>query len=194
MTSIKRIGRDSALALLVSTGLSSAALAQGTGAVITYGPAGSADVPTLGGSALIALAILLAVIAVRFMREGRASTRFMSMLVAASALAVGVGGISLVSDTFAGPVSIELTNEDGGEISVPVGLSEVFNATATQQVLKKIEPSPGCVISDAGNGGTAGLTVLNGGLNGGGSFVGNCVVSTSLAPADTCSIFVSCDT
>jgi len=188
MTFINRTGLKTLLALLASSALASTAQAQAIGATLTYGPAGSAGVPTLGGSALIALAVLLAVVAVRFLRERRASARLMSLLLLACSLAVGIGGISVVSDSFAS-IPLEMTNADGGVINVPEGRSDILNGTDKDQVIKQIVLESGCAIVDDRNGGTS----MNGGLNGGGSFVGACAVSTALAPADYCSIFIDCD-
>ncbi len=121
----------------------------------------------------------------------------MAVATTASALALGVGGIGMITDAYADYViqMVVLEDGNGGEVQVPEGPSEVINGTDQTQNLLSINADPGCFIGDISNGGINGG--INGGLNGGGegNYVGECSddPSTTLEPGDFCSIFIFCD-
>ena len=158
------------------------------GAVITYGPIGSA-VPTISGGMLIALAVLLMLVAFRLLKDRPASgTNLVIAITAITALATGAGGIKLVADAHAVSPVLEMTDPAGNTpLFVPQGGPwQVFNITDVPLQIKQIQYSPGC-----------GDQPLNGAqvqaLNGGSS-VGTCSTSTTLAPqsAEYCEITVYC--
>lgn len=153
----------------------------GVGA-ITHAPFSTA-VPGLSGLALIVLALLLAVVAVRFLRGKSAGAN--PLLVGATlvtALAVGGSGIKLVSDANAVIVdSINMELSSGGTVIVPFpGYWQINNVTGIQQKLTSIEVDPGCFISEV-NGGNAG------------SDLGNCEVGLNMGDDDYCYINVYCE-
>lgn len=173
-----------ALLTLASIGFSSTASAGGAGS-ITYGP-GSLEIPTLGGSALIALALLLAVIAFRVLRtQQHSGVNLVVALTAATALASGVGGINLISDAKARP-SQEMEDIGGGDVELFPGLNQIFNGTEASQKILSIDLHPDCFIDDFDNGG--GPRALNGGG------VGQCddSPSTDVPPGSYCELPIAC--
>ena len=185
----------SSLVTLATAGFTSSVFAQAT---ITYGPSGSSAVPTLGGTALIALSVLMLVVAVRVLKgQKHAGANLVAVITTASALALGVGGIGMVTDAYADMIQVvKLVDANGGEIQAPEGPSMVVNSTEQTQNLIAINADPGCFIGDIANGGIDGG--INGGMNGGGegNYVGECSdsPSTTLEPGDFCDIFVFCET
>jgi len=180
------------LAVLGLGSFASLAAAGIPGAIITYGPvsAASASIPTISGSLLIALAVLLMLVAFRLLKDRpHAGSKLVIAVAAITALATGAGGIKLVADAHAGaPSQFPMTNEDGGTLTLPPGGPfQVFNNTNVTQEIKKIENN--CL-----NGGSNGGQPLVQTLNGGQTSKGTCQVSTRLAPAtEYCEITVGCD-
>lgn len=187
----KLLGLASLLALLIAGGFHSSAFAQPP-IVIVYGP-GGLSIPTLSGVALIALAVCLALLAMRILRgQHRSGANLVVAAMAASAIAAGTGGIDLVAKTWALALT-DMTVNEGGEINLPgPGAYTIRNLTDNTQNILDISVPPDCSIGPAFNGGAPG----NGGMNGGGGdYQGQCSASpsTSLAPTDYCDIYVSCD-
>lgn len=185
-----------ALLTLVSIGFSTSASAGGAGTII-YGPGSSLGIPTLGGSALIALALLLAIIAFRVLRtQQHSGVNLVVALTAATALASGIGGINLISDAKASP-SQEMEDIEGGDIELFAGLNQIFNGTEASQKILSIDLNPGCFIDDMDNGGIVNGGITNGGIvrpaaNGGG--VGQCDDSpgTDVPPGSYCDLPIAC--
>jgi hypothetical protein len=191
------------LLALAGTGLSTNVFAGSSVGSIVYG-SGAAAVPTLGGSALIVLAMLLAVIAFRILRtQQHRGVNLVVALTAIAAVGSGVGGIRLVSEANALiPVGIvNMTSESGGTVPLVPGPNEVNNATSVPLRILEINLEKGCSIDNRGNGGNGGIGV-NGGIgdpveaqaNGGGNFIGFCDddPSTTVPPGDFCGIVISC--
>ena len=99
--------------------------------VVVYGAVASTAVPTLGGSALIVLAILLAVVAFRIMRmQQHKGVNLVVVLTAVTALASGVGGVDLVSEANALPGGVvDMSSAGGGSVQLIFGFNEVTNTT-----------------------------------------------------------------
>lgn len=152
-------------------------LAGNGGGTIGHSPLG-APVPGLGGVGLIALALLLAVVAVRFLRTNPSGAN--PLLVGAmmvTALAVGGSGIKLVNDAYAAPPQLEMSEATGGEIRINgEGLWEIVNATGSVQQITDIDLDEGCYISEFN----------------GGSSLGDCEVGLNLEDEDSCYIDISC--
>jgi len=172
------------------------------GAIIIYGPVGSAAaIPTISGSLLIALAVLLMLVAFRLLKDRpHAGTKLVIAVAAIAALATGAGGIKLVADAHAVVLELNMQDDDGGTLFVQGNGSsyKVFNRTSVTQEIKNIENN--CLIANGGDNGGG-----NGGFNGGevqptvqalngGQSVGACSVGTTLAP-DTqyCDISINCN-
>ncbi len=177
------------LAVLGLGSFASLAAAGTTGAIITYGPVGAAaSIPTISGSLLIALAVLLMLVAFRLLKDRpHAGTKLVIAVAAITALATGAGGIRLVADAHATIQDQFMTNEDGGILRVPSGGSfRVFNSTGVTQEIKKIENN---CLNGGFNGAGARVEALNGG-----SSKGTCEVATTLAPnTEYCEITVFCE-
>lgn len=186
-----------AFKLLAAIGLGSfASLAAAgipvSGAVITYGPVGAASIPTISGSLLIALAVLLMLVAFRLLKDRpHSGTKLVIAVAATAALATGAGGIKLVADAQAIDPVLQMTDPSGNTpLFVPQGGPwQVLNATGVPLQIRTIQYSPGC--SDQPpplNGAQA--QAFNGGS------VGTCSTSTTLAPqsAEYCEITVYCNT
>jgi hypothetical protein len=175
------------LTVLAGLGLSSNVFAGGSSVgSIVYGSGGSA-VPTLGGSALIVLAILLAVIAFRIMRtQQHKGVNLVVALTAITAIASGVGGVHLVSEANAAPggVVVDLSSAGGGTVQVFLGLNYVVNRTNVPLQILDITIAPGCAIGP-------GADTANGGAS-----VGECGdnPSTTVPPEGFfCTLIVTCD-
>jgi hypothetical protein len=178
------------LAALGLGSFASLAAAGSPGAIITYGPVGSA-VPTISGGMLIALAVLLMLVAFRLLKDRPASgTNLVIAITAITALATGAGGIKLVADAHAVSPVLEMTDPAGNTpLYVPQGGPwQVFNITNVPLQIKQIQYSPGCSDQPPLNG------ALPQAFNGGS--VGTCSTSTTLAPksAEYCEITVYCNT
>lgn len=205
MTTITRKLISPVIALSVF-GMSSNVFAGGAGVgSIVYGSGTSTPVPTLGGSALIVLALLLAVVAFRILRtQQHKGVNLVVALTAVTALASGVGGVRLVSDAHAIiPVaSVDMDSESGGTAALFPGINEVTNVTNVPLSILKITVASGCSIDDirpngGGNGGNGGIGVdaIEAQANGGGNFVGNCDdnPSTTVPAGDFCGLIITCD-
>lgn len=181
---------------LAGIGLSSNVLAGSSVGSIVYG-SGASAVPTLGGTTLIVLAILLAVIAFRILRSQQHSgVNLVVALTAIAAVASGAGGIRLMSDANAVAVGVvNMTSESGGSVQLFPGANEVTNVTSVPLTILEIQLVNGCVIADRVNGG-AGDAVDIQANGGGGTFVGYCDddPSTTVPPGDFCGIVITCDT
>lgn len=173
------------LGILVSEAASSQ-----TGGTVTYGPS-STPVPALSGSLLIVLAVVMAVVAVRLLKS-RPDGRLNSWVVAlgAAVLVSTLGGVKLISDSYAGPSIEELTNASGGQVTVGEGTTRIVNTSLVPLQILSLSPTPDCAFNDNVNGGGGGESA-NGG---GGTFKGTCSdsPSTALESADYCDVFVSC--
>jgi len=164
---------------------------------VSHSPLSSVSVPMLGGTGLVVLSALLAVVSLRFMKNRRlGGGHFLVLATLTGALAAGGSGIKLISDAQAGlgGEQVSLTREGGGTVTIlNQGYSVVFNGTGVTQKLTDISTAPGCVIGPI-NGGSngGGAQVTNGG-----SFQGTCSdgsegPATVLENLDTCEVLICC--
>lgn len=187
--SVKTFYRGSAAAVAVM--FSSGALAGGgTAGSLVYGP-GSNAVPTLGGTALVALALLLAVVAFRVLRSEQ--YRGMNLVVAATmatAIAAAGGGVKLISDAQARPDQ-SMDSAKGGSAPLFDGLNRIDNTSGVTQFVMNIDLDPDCRISGGNGGDNGGAITL---FNGGGDDVGECSdsPSTEVPEGSSCSLNISC--
>lgn len=160
------------------------------GAVITYGPQSvAAAVPTISGSLLIMLALLLMLVAVRLLKDRtHTGANLVIAIIATTALATGAGGIKLVADAHAIALEAQMTNPEGGTLNIPAGSSRVVNVTEVPQQITNIQYTAGCSNQPPVNT-TAQVIALADG-----SSVGTCATSTTLAAqsAEYCDIEVFC--
>ena len=183
---------------LAGFGLSSKVFAGASVGSIVYGTGDSTAVPTLGGSALIVLAVLLAVVAFRILRtQQHKGVNLVVALTAITAIAAGAGGIRLVSDAQAVTVGVvNMTSEAGGSVQLSEGLNEVTNTTNVPLKILDISLVGGCFILvpvfDENGVAREPIAAL---ANGGGQFVGFCEddPSTTVPPAGFCEISVFCE-
>lgn len=156
-----------------------AAAQPSSGAVITYGPLiAAAAIPTIGGGLLIVLAALLLLTAFRLLKgRPHSGAHLVIAFAAMAALVTGAGGVKLMADAHAAIAAAQMTDPNGGTLSIPSGASQVVNATAVPLQIKNIQYAAGCTGS-LPSGSPAGL----------------CSDSTTLAPhsAQACEIEVSC--
>jgi len=160
----------------------------GSAATITYGP-GATSVPTMGGTMLIALAVLLALVAFRLLKDRAHSGSSMVIAIAAvTALASGAGGVKLIADAHANSNVLEMDSESGGVISIPEpGSWVISNPTDVDQSINKIDYAPGC--------GPGMVMISEPAVTNGAVPVASCSTSTTLAGggSETCEIAVSCE-
>ena len=142
--------------------------------------------PTLGGSALIVLAILLAVIAFRIMRtQEHKGVNMVVTLIAVTALVSGVGGVNLVSNVWAPPSG--MTDPEGGEVRLNPVPNNVPNMTGVpQKVLNVVANDPDCSI-----GGEYSVEELAAPGNGGGGEL-MCAQNPTVPPNESCTVFLAC--
>ena len=111
--------------------LSPMALAMPT---LNYGPFSASAVPTLSGTMLIILSLLLMTVAFRLKKKNRqATSKFFISLIGVAALISGTNGIKLVSDAtaFAPTPDIVLSNQSGGSVHfVNNQINQFKNTTA----------------------------------------------------------------
>lgn len=123
-----------------------------SGAVVTYGPVIAATaVPTISGSLLIALAALLMLTAKRLIKDRpQSSTNLVVAVVVTFSFASGAGGIKLMADAYAAIPAVQMTDDSGGTLDIPPGVSQVVNATQLPQIFKSIQFSPSCTQRNGG--------------------------------------------
>ncbi|MCB1865554.1 MAG: midcut-by-XrtH protein [Chromatiales bacterium] len=159
----------------------------GNGGMIVHVPYAQ-QVPTVGGFALVALALLLATLAFRLVRRpGTGGSRFLMLAITIGAVATGGSGIKLIGDAAATISDLEMTSASGGTVIVPdfETCYPVNNVSGTTQRIINIEAYPGWALGPCDANG--------GGHSNGGSFVGTCSDSpgTVLKPGQHCEIYAS---
>lgn len=124
------------------------ALAQINPGSITFTPASAAAtaVPTLGGTLLVLLALLLGVIAVRSVRHQRSSgtASVFAGALALGALASGVSGVALIQDVHAG-VGVSIQDEAGETFEVPCGTGLYQNDSGVSMQVTELVAPTGCI-------------------------------------------------
>jgi len=99
-------------------------------------PVAATPVPTLSGMMLIVLALLLAAVAYRILRqkENNASRMMVLSLLTVGALASGLGGVTLINDAYASipgpnPTVVDLTDPNGNTVGIHSGTKSYINKT-----------------------------------------------------------------
>lgn len=170
----------SSIVPLLLTLLPVAALAQ-QGGSLTHRPFQATSVPTLGTLALVAMALMLAVIAVRLLRSKQGSHMVVA-LVGASLVLFAAGGAQLFGLAYAVAPEATMENRNGGTIDVYCFGGMVENATGVAQQITAID-CPDLPI----NGGFAGTSPVdvNGTTNLGAR---PCAVGLVLADSEQCQL------
>lgn len=140
---------------LVALGHAATASAGGTTATVSYAPLsdGPMAIPTLGGTALMALALLLAVMVWRFRHTGLLRNNpLMGVALGVAILASGIGGGHLVyAANFGVAPVISLVSASGGSVNLStVGTSCILNVTDSEQTITSISTAGGYVIDTEG--------------------------------------------
>ncbi len=188
------------LAALVAGNAASA----GVPGSITYGPLSATAVPTLGGFALILLAVLMLLVVARLLRDRQLNgTQFMLAALVTGAIASGASGIKLVSEAYADwvPNAIALDNPAGGTLALGPDLNCVTNSTGVAQQILDIQLA-GLIANNGGapvnggmmNGGAVSYDCPDGSMTNAGTIpVPECsdAPPTVLQPDDTCAVFNS---
>ena len=135
MENLKKLASKFSLIAIISLFATSSAFA-GT-PVIVFGPV--TNVPTLSGSMLIVLSLLLMVVAVRVTRNKHKNTgKFFITLIGASALLAGAGGVKLISEVNAS-VAPSITMPQGESLPIFLSsLNEYLNNSGVTQQVKSI--------------------------------------------------------
>ncbi|MEQ8516072.1 MAG: midcut-by-XrtH protein [Chromatocurvus sp.] len=165
---------------------------------VTYSPFAS-SIPTLGTAMLLLLALFLAMLAVRMLRDGPSNgNRVAGVALAVGLLALVAGGVGVVNGVRAvnggGPVIANtlFDEQGGGTVTLEPPQSnfraQVANDTAVQQQITAINAGS-CSLSPLLDAGLFfGPPLPDGAQN-----VGDCEVGLVLPPADYCSIeFFAC--
>jgi len=168
---ISRIATASALFLLSST-----AWAGGGFGTLTYGPVlappppvtAATPVPTLSGIMLMVMALLLAAIGYRILKQkdNNASRMMMLSLIAVGSLASGMSGIKLINDAYAAPLN-DHPLDTQGQASVEDGLNNYNNVGTPDIEIYTVDVDQYCGVQ--GN-------------------PGDCVVGTILQNGQTCTL------
>ena len=126
--------------------LSSAAWAGPGSGSLVYGSV--ATIPTLSGTMLILLSLLLTTIGYRILRQkgNNASSMMVVSLIAIGALVSGLGGVKLVNEAYATIGSVSLNQPGGGSVEICVNCGENAYRNDTEVVLKikSITKPDGC--------------------------------------------------
>ncbi|MCB1865556.1 MAG: midcut-by-XrtH protein [Chromatiales bacterium] len=176
-------------AIALSAALTSLEVAAGGngGAGMIYHEPFARQVPTASGIALVALALLLATLAFRLVRRPSGEgSRFLTLAIAATAIAAGGSGVKLISDAVAAPPP-DMINAAGGQVTVPADemCYTVNNLTGAPQQITQMTANPPWQLTSCTNGG-AFVPAANGGI-----FVGTCQAApgTILQPGQNCTIY-----
>ena len=116
---------------------------------LIYGPVATpTPVPTLSGPILIVLALLLATIGYRILRQkDNHAGRMMSLsLIVIGALASGIGGVKLIEDAYATVTEILLEEAQGGSVDIcwNCGTEGFVNETGAATEIKQIVKPANC--------------------------------------------------
>jgi hypothetical protein len=109
---------------------------------ITFEPIGASSIPTLGGTMLILLAVLLGFVAIRQMRSGGGRGSAGMLLVGAlvaGTLASGLGGFGLLRHAVAGGGSNTITDPGGATFPINEGLNVYTNNSGVTQRVADID-------------------------------------------------------
>ncbi|KAG1652822.1 hypothetical protein GQR58_025969 [Nymphon striatum] len=161
------------LSLLTSLIIITPAFA-GTNGQLTYGPLSPTSVPTLSGTMLIIMSLLLFVVAYKVSKQkGAHAGKFFVTLISASALVTGIGGVKFVSNVDAADTNPPLVVAEGETVEIFASLFNSFrNSTNVTQQIKAIE-----------------LVGVKCGNFPNGEFVTNeCRVGLTLAASESCNI------
>ena len=146
----------------------------GSVGTITYGPVvASTPVPTMSGVMLVMLALLLATIAYRILRqkENNAGRMMVLSLLAVGALASGLGGITLIDDAYA-PSGIPLTNPGGDTLLLYSGTTSYINDTGAVTEILGRTAVQGCAFQ---------------------SIIEECTIGKQLAADEICNLALFCN-
>ncbi|MCB1865555.1 MAG: midcut-by-XrtH protein [Chromatiales bacterium] len=151
------------------------------------------NVPTVGGFALIALALLMATVALRLMRRpSDEGSRFLTLAIVVTAVVAGGSGIRLISHAAADIPTLMMTTATGGSVEVPATQEcyPVLNSSGAAQQITQMVANPPWVLVSCFNGGAFVGASSGGPMVNGGSFVGSCKASpgTVLQPNEFCTI------
>lgn len=170
-------------AIALSAALTSLEVAAGGngGAGMIYHEPFARQVSTASGIALVALALLLATLAFRLVRRPSGEgSRFLTLAIAATAIAAGGSGVKLIGDARAA-VAIQLLSSSGGIANIPdfENCHLVNNGTPVAQQITQLLATPPWILSPCPS-------------NGGG-FYETCNDSpgTVLNPGQTCEIYAN---
>jgi hypothetical protein len=123
---------------------SSATLAQTDGSITFTPDTAATSVPTLGGTLLLLLALLLGVIALRQIRHSGNLASFATSALIAGALASAVAGGLLVQESRAG-VSTTITDSQGETFPVNCFLNVYENQSGVNMTVTAFELPTGCI-------------------------------------------------
>jgi len=139
----KRVGLATTLALLASTSDAFAGMGGGT---IVYGPP-TESIPTLSGTMLIVLGMLLAVVAFRVLRNYPGGRPLASIVALSIAGLSGVSGIKVMQEAYAG-ASYPMTQTNGGSVHVNTSGVDVpvDNTSGRTQQIKSVKPDSNCSV------------------------------------------------
>ena len=157
----------------VSLFISSSAFAVAFGGKIVFGSPAS-EIPTLSGSMLIIMSLLIAAIAYQLINntENKSNHKLIISLLIVGLISFGTGSIKLINHAYAGtPVYTLLVA--GGEIDIRYGIQNYQNQTGILAEIKSITMSGGGAACDGG----APTPIAN-----------ECVVGRILANLETCVI------
>ncbi len=140
---------------------SASSLAGGGGTLVyapVLNPASSNPIPTLSGTMLIVLSLLLVAIAFRISQKNQSNT-FMTMLIGVlgtSAILSASGGIKIISDVYADSGTgneflIALSSSTGGQVSIPASSISIYeNTSGVNQRITQINLTNNCPNTDVG--------------------------------------------
>jgi len=130
---------NSFLTVIGALSFSNSAYAGAQGVTIGHEPLNSANIPSLSGTMLIVLCILLAVVSMRLMKNKQGST-FLIVAILGSALVSGIGGVKMVKDAQAAVFQHTMVSDGAGFGVFPDtrGTNEAVMNNPSNGVLQKI--------------------------------------------------------
>ena len=121
----------------------------GAAGTLVYAPVAPAtaasSVPSLTGSMLIVMSLLLAAVAYRMFRQGGSNgSKFLLLLLGGGILVSGASGVKLISDAYAA-VSHSLGNPAGGVEPISSGDNNIYtNTSGVDLRIQSVTPPAGC--------------------------------------------------
>ena len=125
-----------------------------TAATLTYGPLTTTGIPTLSGTMLLLLSLLLAFVGYRMLtlKTNDATKMMVVATIGIGAITSGLGGVKLINDAYASALEVVLTDPNGGTVDLTgFNFNNILNATGVEVEIINVAPEGNCPSYPTGN-------------------------------------------